>query len=108
MPRLVPTEIEIQKGITDLLAVKGFELIHHEGFSIGSPKGLPDVIAVRPFAIVFIECKGPRGRVAPEQAHWIATAATIPGCLFAAIVGPETTDRWMGYDDALEQMAEIL
>lgn len=106
MPSAIPTEEEIQQGLVDLLQRRGF-YTHHTRFSIGSDKHFPDIFAIRDGGIVAIECKGPRGRVAPGQIERIELFATVPGCLFAAVVGPSQTDLWISYDDALAAIAEI-
>src|SRR4051812_11654711 len=107
MPRLVPTEEEIQKGLVDILEVRGFST-YHTRFSLASEKDFPDVVAVRrDGAMVVIECKGPRGRLAPGQLEWIRMFAEVLGCEFAAVVGPYKTAEWMAYDDALSILAEL-
>jgi Holliday junction resolvase len=107
MPSPVPTEEEIQKGLVDLLEHRGFST-YHTRFSLGSDKDFPDVIAVREDgAMVALECKGPRGRLADGQRAWIKRFEYVPGCQFAAVVGPSESSHWIAYDDALSIIAEI-
>jgi hypothetical protein len=95
------TEAQIQRGITDLLKQLGFEC-YHTRYSIGSDSGFPDVVAVRDDGtLVAVECKGPKGKIRPGQLEWIRRFRSIPGCIFAEIVGPEMNDYWWGYDQAL-------
>lgn len=92
------TEAAIQHGITSFLKRLGFECFHTR-FAIGSDPGFPDLVA---------EFKGPNGRLRPGQLEWIERWRKAKGCLFAEVVGPETTDRWIGYDEALVRLQEIL
>jgi hypothetical protein len=102
------TEELIQKGIVDCLEVLGFGT-YHTRFSIGSDDGFPDVVGLRADgAIVAVECKGPRGRLTDRQLDWIQRFRQNPGCLFAEVVGPETTSAWVGYDEAIARLHEVL
>jgi len=105
MPRA--TEAEIQKGLIDYLGYQGFEVFHTR-YSIGSDPGFPDVVAAREGQIVAIEVKGAKGRLRPMQREWIDLFRSVPGCLFAEVVGPTASSEWIGYDDALARLAEVL
>jgi hypothetical protein len=100
--QVVLTEAAIQKGIVDLLKHLGYAT-YHTRYSIGSDSGFPDVIGVREDGkLIAVECKGPNGRLRPDQAEWIDRFGHVPGCVLAAIVG----GGWMDYDEALERIRE--
>jgi len=103
------TEAAIQRGVTDLLQQLGFECFH-VGYMLGSTSaGFPDLIACDDRGrFVVAEFKGPRGRIRPGQQEWIERWRKAAGCVFSEIVGPEATDRWMGFDDALQRLQEVL
>ena len=103
------TEAQIQQGLRDALENLGFS-VYSTRFSIRSDPGFPDIVAVRgrDGALVAIECKGPTGKVRPGQAEWIEGFAQVPGCVFAEIVGPVTSERWIGYDVALWQLQNAI
>lgn len=56
--------------------------------SIRSPKGWPDLFAVRRGEFVAIELKSERGKVSPDQEAWLDALREIPGCRFAGVVRP--------------------
>lgn len=97
------TEASIQRGLIEALQWEGFS-VYHTRFSLGSDEGFPDILAVDLAGRqVAIECKGPRGRVSPEQRDWIERFRLVPGCVFSEVVGPdERPGEWWGYDDALD------
>jgi hypothetical protein len=101
------TEAVIEKALRQALAVKGFRLCYHTRFAVGSDTGFPDLVAVRDGALVALEVKGPRGRLRPNQADWIAAFRSLPGCVLAAVVGPEPSDHWLGYDQILERIGAL-
>lgn len=102
------TEAAIQQGITSFLKQLGFECFHTR-FAIGSDPGFPDLVACDDDGrFVVAEFKGPNGRIRPGQLEWIERWRKAKGCLFAEVVGPDTTDRWIGYDEALARLQEIL
>jgi len=101
------TEAAIQRGLVEALQWAGFT-VYHTRFSLGSTEGFPDILAVDERGQqVVIECKGPRGRVSTEQLEWLARFDKVPGVVFCAIVGPETKDGWVGYDDALAMIRHV-
>lgn len=106
-------ESDVQKGLKDALRFKGMR-VYHTQYSIGSVGiGFPDLIAIRvnesgESVLVAIETKGPNGRMRPYQQDWIDEFNVLPGCVFAGVVGPEPTDNWIGYDDALTYIMEQL
>ena len=106
--RTVMTEADIQRGITDLLQTLGFECFH-VGYMLGSTNaGFPDLIACDDHGrFVVAELKGPRGQVRPGQREWVDRWRKAKGCVFSEIVGPETTDKWIGYDDAIRAITEV-
>lgn len=55
--------------------------------SIHSPRGLPDLVLVRPPRLVFIELKSEKGKVSPEQQEWLDDLAAVPGVV-AIVVRP--------------------
>ncbi len=67
--RAIP-EADFHAYVTDLLHLGGF-LFHHETDSRRSPKGFPDIVAVKLSRLIWIELKTERGKVRPEQTRWL-------------------------------------
>ena len=67
--RNIIPEADFHAYVTDLLDV-GQWLWHHETDSRRSPKGFPDIVAVKGDRIVFIEVKRENGKLRPEQLLW--------------------------------------
>ncbi len=65
------TESQMQKGITATAKKLGFR-VYHAAYAIGSEKGYPDLHIVGHGRSIFLELKGPKPKVYPEQEEWIA------------------------------------
>ena len=98
-PRLDILEKDLQKQIRKFAQDMGW-LCTVTWSSLNSPKGWPDIFAVRRGEAVAIECKRepkhcrndePKGivdGVTPEQRRWLAELAALPGVKFAGVVRP--------------------
>lgn len=84
-------EAEFMREVLRYLRVRGWgagpEPPYHTHDSTGSPKGFPDIVAIRDGHGLALECKSQHGRVPPEQANWILAFSTIPGFI-AAVIRP--------------------
>jgi hypothetical protein len=95
-PHLVAFEAAVAKGMSEkvwaahvrsLLTVAGFQLVYSTWNSLHSPKGWPDVVAIRRespgFTVVIAELKTERGKTTAAQDQWLdawgAIAATMNG-----------------------------
>ena len=98
--RMALTEADMQAGIVEAAQLAGW-LCYHTRDSRGSAAGFPDLVLVRPPEMLFLELKGPGGRVSDEQAEWIEA---LQGCdqLHAAVLWPA------GYDALLSHLARPL
>ena len=90
----------MQQVITDALDLRGWLWSHNSDSRRSYGAGLPDLIAVDPRSgrLLFVEVKGPKTRVRPEQQQWIDALAL--GGADARIV--------RGADEAHALAAEIL
>lgn len=71
--RLSGKEAVWQRRIIDLARRYGWTS-YHTLYSPGSDKGYPDLTLVRPgFDPLWIEVKGPKGKISNEQIAWLAT-----------------------------------
>lgn len=71
-------ERNIQQLITDALSLKGWLWNHNRDSRHTSGRnGLPDIVAVHPKTgqVLWIEVKGPRTPVRPEQQEWLDALA---------------------------------
>lgn len=67
---LKPTEAEFQKTVIDAATTLGWK-VHHETFSLGTKPGYPDLTLAHPnHGVLWLELKGPRGKIYPEQQEW--------------------------------------
>ena len=76
------TEAEWLHSVGDALDLTGWAWIHHRPARRAqgkwttptqgnSAKGFPDIVAVRPPRVLWLELKAARGQVSPEQAAWL-------------------------------------
>jgi acetyl esterase/lipase len=76
------TEAEWLRSVGDALDLTGWAWIHHRPARRAqgkwttptqgsSAKGFPDIVAVRPPRVLWLELKTERGRVSPEQTDWL-------------------------------------
>lgn len=56
--------------------------------SIHSPRGWPDIFAVRGAAFVAIEVKAEKGKVSEHQEAWLDALRQLPGAAFVGVVRP--------------------
>lgn len=61
--------------------------VFHDFDSRRSTPGFPDLVLLRPPALLMLELKTERGRIRPEQEVWIAELDQVPG-VTARIVRP--------------------
>lgn len=72
------TEQHFQTQVEQLAAYYGWTLQYHTHDSRRSHKGWPDLVLCRSPEILFVELKGEKTRVTPEQTQWL-TALTACG-----------------------------
>jgi len=67
---------------------------YHTHYSMGSDKGYPDLTLIHPnFAqTIWIEVKGPKGRIHPEQVAWLARINEQPATRLGIVVFPPDID----------------
>ena len=90
------SEAALQNGVIHMAAVLNWR-VYHTRLSIGSQRGMPDLLLVRPPRVVFIELKSSRGRLTPAQEEWGALLRRCPGVEYY-VWRPEhwRPDRWDG------------
>jgi hypothetical protein len=64
------SESQMQTGITRAAKQLGY-LVFHTTYAIGSEKGYPDLHIVGHGRSWFLELKGPKPKIYPEQEAWI-------------------------------------
>lgn len=64
------TEGDILRAVRDFLRLHGWKVtrIHQ---SLGSERGIPDLVAIRGGKTVWIEVKTPNGRLSEHQERWL-------------------------------------
>lgn len=77
-------EATFQRQVEQLAGFYGWELQYHTFDSRRSNKGWVDLVLCRPPEILFVELKGAKTRVRPEQKDWLAalTACGLEACLW--------------------------
>lgn len=65
-------EIELQRRVEALLAVHGWTYLHVRDARRQNLKGFPDILACRGDRLLAAELKTKRGKVTPDQLHWLA------------------------------------
>ena len=75
------TEKQFTQQVIQLLLTCGFDFVYHTFNSLHSPRGFPDLIAlrVRDKRLLFAELKSDKGVLLAEQADWINALREI-GC----------------------------
>lgn len=68
MKKVQETEASILQGIRSMLSMQGWWVFRHHQ-SLGSLKGFPDLTAIRGGITVYIEVKGPKGKLSAHQAE---------------------------------------
>lgn len=68
--RQFQTEAELQRAIVTQARQLGFR-VYHTAISQGSQKGFPDICICGKGLLLFVECKGPNGRIMRDQQAWI-------------------------------------
>ena len=80
------SEAELQKEVNNLLTANGWRWTHfrtaittagHYVTAISGDKGFPDVVAVRPPRLVFIELKTERGQMSEDQLEWMGNLSMV-------------------------------
>jgi len=90
-------EKDFQRQITKLAGMYRWTF-YHNPYSLGSDTGYPDLTLVhQDFDKLWIEVKGPKGRIHPDQVKWLAWINAGPTGL--AIVA---------FPDDLEAVGELL
>lgn len=94
-------EKNVQLVITQALDLRGWLWNHNrDSRNTSGRNGLPDLIAVNPKtgAVLWLEVKGPKTRVRPEQQEWLAALRT----------GGHDARMIRGADEAHQLAADIL
>ena len=75
------TEKQFSQQVIQLLQTFGFDFVYHTFNSFHSPRGFPDLVAlrVRDKRLCFIELKSDKGVLLAEQADWLNALREI-GC----------------------------
>lgn len=77
------TETDILRQIRDFLRLHGWMVVRiHQ--SLGSEKGIPDLVAIREGQTVWIEVKALRGRLSEHQIRWARDLQDHGGCWIEA------------------------
>lgn len=64
-------EKDFQRDVIRAAEALGWK-VHHEVFSLGTRPGYPDLTLAHPnHGVLWLELKGPKGRIADEQQAWI-------------------------------------
>lgn len=66
------SETQFQQQVVNLARFYGWSLIYHTHDSRRSNPGWPDLVICRPPEVLFVELKGAKTRVRPEQKEWLA------------------------------------
>lgn len=98
--RRFSTEAELQKAIELQADALGFRVFHDE-LARGKYKGFPDLVICGPNLLMFVECKGPRGRVSDDQAGWISDLVKGGHLAFVA-----STERPEDFDNVVTLMMD--
>src|SRR5258706_15983333 len=69
--RAKQSEARFMLQVTDSLTLHGWAW-WHDAYSRWNKRGLPDLIAVRPPRLLFLELKAEDGRATREQQEWLA------------------------------------
>jgi hypothetical protein len=95
-------ERSLQQALVEAARLLGYR-VYHTWLSARSAPGFPDLILVRPPALLALECKSVRGRLTADQRAWLAD---LEACgVVAHVVRPQPADDALGLDDALALLA---
>lgn len=64
------TEAQMLAGLKAAAKGLGY-LVFHNTYAIGSDRGFPDLVIVGHGRTWFVELKGPKGQIRPEQGAWV-------------------------------------
>jgi len=85
------TETGILRQVRDFLRLHGWMVVRiHQ--SLGSEKGIPDLVAVREGQTVWIEVKAPKGRLSEYQERWLQDLENHDGS-WLVVRGIEDVER---------------
>jgi VRR-NUC domain-containing protein len=79
-------ERELQDAVVDMATLLGWRVAHQRpGRTVNGWRtpiqghaGFPDLVLLRPPRLMFVELKGTRGKVDPQQALWLNGLAHVP------------------------------
>jgi len=71
------TEKQFQAAVVELARLTGW-LCFHTLDSRRSEPGFPDLVAIRPPRVLFIELKVEKGRLSRAQEHWLKLLRLVP------------------------------
>lgn len=90
------SEAEFMRRVIQLARLLGFA-VYHTHDSRRSDAGFPDLVLVKPPRVIFAELKSAKGKVRPEQQHWLEL---LEGC---HLIG-----AYLWRPDDLQMIANIL
>lgn len=76
---VIITEENLREQVRDLCKLFGWKF-HFSWTGIHSPRGMPDLILVKPPRIIFAELKTEKGKVSTYQREWLDILDECPGC----------------------------
>lgn len=96
------TERELQDALIKLAALRGW-LVYHTWTSIHSSPGFPDLVFARDRDLIFMEVKGPRGRLSPAQKQWLDALAAAGQEAYVVVPDDRApfADGVISYDTAI-------
>jgi hypothetical protein len=77
--RLIITEKDLREQVRDLCKVLGWKF-YFSWTSIHSPRGMPDLILVKPPRLIFAELKTEKGEVSAYQQEWLDVLGRCSSC----------------------------
>ncbi len=64
------TEVDLQRAVVTMARTLGWSA-YHTTFALGSGRGFPDLLLIKPPRLIVAELKGPRGKLRPGQQEWL-------------------------------------
>jgi hypothetical protein len=89
------TEADMLAGIKSVAKTLGYKYFHNT-YAIGSDRGFPDLVIVGYGRTWFLELKGPKPHIYPEQIEWNSALRAVGQD--ARFIHPED------FDDLLEEL----
>lgn len=81
------SERDLQRNVRAMLDQFGWR-VAVTWVSLHSPRGFPDLFAVRGAEFVAIELKSEKGKVSEYQTAWLDALRQLPGARFVGVIRP--------------------